>query len=696
MSIPSPSRRISPSSRIVDVVEDVAGILIPDPYRWLEEETDEVRDWQRAQAAFATETVTAGGCTDAARALVAEHDVGVRPDLPRYAGGSWFRVVDDDEDGATIVMSAGPFLAGRPLVALSAFDEGDHPAVLSWFAPSPDGRVLALGVCTDGSEHNTVRLIDVATGAVRDDAPPEVLHSAWGGGVSWLPDSTGFLFLALRGGAADFHQVVYRHDLGVSGPSVLEEIPLPPGSREYTRVQFSTDGRWAVASHRVGRPVPVAVRDLRAGTPWRPFVDGSAGTVAGHVVGDEYIAVTDQGAARGRVVAIPLDEQHPDDPDRWRVLVPEGETVLRAIHPVGEHLYLTGFEETAARVRVLRADGTDAGAVPLPADGALGGAFFPLTGLTPDDGSGDFLFSFSTLTTSWGVYRHRPGDAFVDELLAPRITVDATVEYRRALAADGTPIPYHVVRPAGREPEEPAPALISAYGAAGIPTLPRYQPDLAAFVAAGGVLVQAYLRGGGEFGSDWFRGADRENRRVRDGDLVAVAHDLIDRRLTAPDRLALTGGSDGGLMCGVAVTEHPQLWRAVLPRAPLLDLIGGIRIPYLEFVIRKAWGDPDDADDVRRLRRSSPYELVTDAVFPLVYVQAGATDPRCPPAQARKFVARMQASQRGEQSILLHVFENAGHGAGTSAEVLQQQDAEWLACLMAALDLTSSPRSSPL
>ena len=682
---------VYPPSRITQVVDDIAGVLIPDPYRWLEDETDEVFDWQRAQAVLAMETVQGSGRLDEARALVERYDVGSRPDLPHHGGGSWFRA-DDSEDGPVIVVSAAPFAAGRRLIALAEFDDEGHTAVLSWFAPSPDGRVLALGVCTDGSEHNTVRLIDVSTGTIRDDPPTEVLHSAWGGGVSWLPDSSGFLFLALSGDAAEFSQVVYRHVLGERGPSTIEEIPLPPGSREYTRVQFSTDGRWAIASHRVGRPVPVAVRDLHAGSPWRSFIDDCADTVAGHVIGDDYIAVTDNGAARGRVVAIPLDEQQPNDPRRWRVLVPEGETVLRAIHPVGDHLYLTGFVETAARVRVLRADGTDEGEVPLPADGALGGAFFPLTGLVPDDGSGEFLFSFSTLITSWGVYRHRPGDAAVDELLAPRITVDATVEYRRAVATDGTPIPYHVVRPSRPASGDPSPALISAYGAAGIPTLPRYQSDLAAFVAAGGVLIQAYLRGGGEFGSDWFRGADRERRRVRDGDLVAVAQDLITQGISAPDRLALTGGSDGGLMCGVAITEHPQLWRAVLPRAPLLDLIGGIRIPYLEFVIRKAWGDPDDAEDVRRLRRSSPYELVTESDFPLLYVQAGATDPRCPPAQARKFVARMQAAQRGEQPMLLHVYENAGHGAGTSPDVLQEQDAEWLACLMGALDLRSPDR----
>ncbi|MGN7977234.1 prolyl oligopeptidase family serine peptidase [Microbacterium sp. 22195] len=686
-----------PPARLDDVVEHVAGIPIPDPYRWLEGETEEVRAWQRAQAELAAEVIGATGKTDAARALIAEHERGARPGLPRHGGGRWFRVEVD-----SVLVASEPYGAGRTLVTLSTFDEPGRPAVLAWFAPSPDGRVLALGVCTDGSEHNSIRLIDVDTGRIRDDAPGEILHSAWGGGVSWLPDGSGFLFLALAGSAADFRQVVYRRMLGEHGSSVVEDIPVPAGSREYTRIQFSRDGRWAVASHRVGTPIPVAVRDLTSGAPWRRFIHDCPDMIAGHIVGDSYVAVTDHGSPRGRVVAIALDEPHPDDPSTWRVLVPESDTVLRSLTPVGGHLYLSGFAETAARIRVLstaRVDDrdpgdrgagircADAGEVPLPADGALGASFFPLTGLNPDDGSGEFLFAFSTLTTSWSVHRHRPGDDHVDELIAPAVRVAASVEYRSATSADGTAVPYHVVRPDGL-PAGPAPALISAYGAAGIPTLPGYQPDLAAFVAAGGTLVQAHLRGGGEFGRDWFRAADRERRRVRDADLLAVARDLIAQGISEPRMLALTGGSDGGLMCGVAVTEHPQLWCAVLPRAPLLDLIGGIRIPYLEFVIRKAWGDPGVPADIERLRRSSPYELVSPAAFPLVYVQAGDTDPRCPPAQARKFVARMQAAQRGEQPILLHVFENAGHGAGTSAAVLQAQDAEWLAVLMAALGLS--------
>ncbi|MCA0346519.1 MAG: prolyl oligopeptidase family serine peptidase [Actinobacteria bacterium] len=722
---------LPPPSRVGETVSEVAGLRFADPYRWLEADTAEVSEWQRAQASHATSELSRllceqGTSLDAVRSTVTEYDAGARPDLPKFAGGMWFRVDSDASTGgrAQLVCASTPFGDGRALIALDELVAAGESAVLSWMAPSPDGAVVALGICTDGSEHNRISLVEVATGRVRADAPTQTLHSAWAGGVSWWPDSTGFTFFALTGSPQEFAQAVFSHRLGVAGDAgrtTVEEIPIPEGSREYTLVQFSRDGRWAVASHRVGSPIPIAVRDLsREGSPWLPFVTDCVGTVAGHIVGDRYFAVTDVGAGRRRVVAIPLElaarhreltargensaagaaqssgQTDPNNPDNWIELMPETDMVLRGITPVGQMLYLSGFDHTAARVLVLDRDGSELGAVPLPANGAVHAPFFALTALAQTSYASEFLFAFSTLTTSWGVYSHRHGKAGLETVVSPAVNLAAEVSMEHAIAGDGTAIPFHVVRPlrsagaasaAGAGGEQPAPVLISAYGAANVPTLPSYQPDLAAFVASGGTLVQAYLRGGGEYGTEWYLGAHRERRHVRDDDLVAVAEHLIATGLTSPAQLALTGGSDGGLMCGVAVTKRPDLWRAVLPRAPLLDLIGGLREPYLDFVIRKAWADPEIPGEVLRLAANSPYELVAPGEFPLVYAQAGATDPRCPPAQARKFVARLQAAQRGSAPILLHVFENAGHGAGTMHEVIIEQDTEWLACLVGALGL---------
>ncbi|MFD7154948.1 prolyl oligopeptidase family serine peptidase [Kribbella sp. NPDC059898] len=655
-----------PPSRTVDAVEEVAGS--PDPYRWLEDDTEEVRSWQRAQATLATTVCYQGQDPAVARKLIETYDAGARPPMPKYAAGRWFRGTTE------LVVADTPYGEGRVLHRL---EEG---AVLSWLSPSPDGRVLAIGVCTDGSENNTIRLMSAASGELLSGAPTQLLHDAWTGGAAWFPDSTGFFFSALTGSVQSFERAVFRHLLG--GETSVEPVPIWAGSREHTVIQFSPDGRWAVASHRLGSPVPIAVRDLTSDDGWRPFMTSCDGMVAGHVVGDRYVAVTDVGAARGRLVAIPLDAAAPDDPGQWIELVPEGPTVIRSVQPVGSYLYLSEFSDTYARVRVVDHAGGFVGDVPLPGRGAVAVPFFPLMSLAAGNRPDEFVFAFSTLTSSWGVYRHRPGADEIEELVAPAVRLDAVIEDHFAAAPDGVRIPFRLVRRTAG-----GPVLISAYGAANVPYLPSYQSDMAAFLSAGGVFVQAHLRGGGEYGRDWYLAAHRERRQVRDSDLVAVAEHLIATGVTTPERLALTGGSDGGLMCGVAVTKRPDLWRAVLPRAPLLDLIGGLRDPYLDFVIRKAWGDPDDPAEIRRLLGLSPYQLIAPDVFPAVYLQAGAADPRCRPWHARKFAARLQAAQRGELPILVHVYDDAGHGAATSEEVALTQDAEWLAFLLGSLGL---------
>lgn len=674
-----------PATPTHDEVDEIAGVRTVDPYRWLHDEGEPVHSWQAAQAELATATIAASGALPRAHRLIDKYSTGSRPALPQRGGGHWFRA-DDSASGTTLLVADSPYGDGRELIRLADFDVGGTPAVLSWLAPSPNGVILAFGVCTDGSEHNRIYLVDVDTGRLRTDGPTQLLHSAWAGGVSWLADSSGFYYFALTGDAHDFAQAVFRYQLA-DEDGTIEEVPVPTGSREYTYVECSPDGRWLVASHRVGSPIPVAVRDLAGGGPWRPFVTDCEGIVAGHVVGDKFVAVTDVGAPRGRLVSIPMDDTNPSDAASWQELLPSSDAVLRSVQVVAGCLYLSEFVDTVARVRVLTTEGEVIEELTLPDAGALGAPFFPMTELAARPSPEEFVFSHSSLVRSWGVYLHRPGNGAPETLREPVVRLDAHVDYAWALSQDGTHIPYHRLSPHGCAPT-PAPTLISAYGAAGIPTLPSYQPELAAFVAAGGVVVQAYLRGGGEFGREWFHAADRERRSVRDADLVAVAEHLVRTGRAIPDSLALTGGSDGGFMCGVALTSRPDLWTAVLPRAPLLDLIGGIRNPYLEFVIRKAWGDPDDPDDVHRLRSLSPYEQITPSHYPSVLVQAGTEDPRCPAWQARKFVARLQAAQRAPSPVLLHVWDDAGHGAATSDAVVAGQDTEWLAFLLAALDLS--------
>ncbi len=685
-----------PGARVDDVQDVLAGVSFPDPYRWLERgsrESGEVRAWQEAQARLARDHVREWPHFERLRRLVARFSTEPAVALPHYAGGRWFRTqIAQGMSQAQVLVSDQPLGPGR-VVFDPRTEDLERLPFLSWIAPSPDGRTLALGVCADGSENNTIRLVDVITGRTLADPPPQVLMDGLTGGVQWLPDSSGFFFSALDGAATDFKQKVYWH----------RRLPVPSTSAvniewttatDYRMVVVSRDGRHAIAVERYLDPIPIAIAALGGGTlHWRPFLTSIIGTVAGHIVGDRYVAVTDVGATRGRCVAIALDCADPNDPDCWQELVPESAAVLRTVTPVGEVLYLTEFVDTYARVRIVDRDGRALGKVPLPGRGAIGEPSLVMATMIPKGHPDRFLFAFSSLTVSSGIYAHAPSQGSIEMLRAPQARLEHTlVEDHWAVSADGTRVPYHIVRRANANDREPRPTLIYAYGGYNKVLAPSFPGPMAAFVAAGGIFVHAHLRGGGELGREWWQQGRMDRKQNCYDDLYAIAEDLIGAGLCTSQSLAVTGRSNGGLMAGVAATQRPELWAVVVPRVPLLDLIGSCREGYGRQAVTEELSGIDDADEVRRLAGFSPYHLVRDGVrYPAIFIDAGDSDPRCPPWHARKFAARLQRASAGGGPILLHVWDDVGHGGATDREVAMAEHTEWLAFTLRHLGVGDLP-----
>jgi len=679
-----------PATRTEDCTEAIMGLEYTDPYRWLEGNTDEVRQWQTAQGKLATDYVRGWPHYEAVEKSVAQFWVERPGPVPRYAGGKWFRTErPEGATQATVLIADSPY--GNDQQLFDPRDENpDAPPFISWLSPSPNGQVLAIGVCADGSEKNTIRLVDTKSGKQLLNPPPQLLMDAWTNGACWLPDSSGFYFLGLIGDPQNIKQRILFHDLAM-GSQTQADIALPDAIPHYTQVTASAQGRYLLAHYNLFAPYPIAIFDLhQPDLHWQPFITTFDGTLAGHIVNDRYIAVTDLNAPRGRVVSILLDSQTPDDPNTWTELVAESNAVIRMVTPVGDLLYLTELVDTYSRVRIVNLSGEIIGEVPLPDKGAIAELPFPMMNLVAKGHPEEFLFSFSSLTESTGVYRHRPGNRNIDTLFAPQISIDnAIVEDHWATSADGTQVPYHCVRLKSTSDARPQPTLISAYGAYNVPWMPQYLSTLAAFVAGGGVLVHAHIRGGAEFGREWWEGGRMKNKQNCYKDLYAIAEDLISKEKTTAEYLAMTGGSNGGLMAGVAMTQRPDLWKAVVPRAPLLDLIGGLRDAYCRYAVEVEFCDPNDADEIRRMADFSPYHLVQDNTeYPAVYINAGDTDLRCAPWHARKFGARLQTSKVNKAPVLIHVWENVGHGWATAKDIQIVEHAEWIAFIMRQLGMT--------
>jgi len=568
-------RLLYPDTRTEHVEDSLATLSFPDPYRWLEQDSEEVRRWQRAQAELASSHVREWPQFEQLRQLVARFNTERFVTLPRYAAGRWFRArTVEGTSQAQAIVTDEPMGNGRVLYDSMKENPSALP-FLSWVSPSPDGNTLAVGVCADGSERNTIRLIDVASGSKLPDPPPQTLMDNWTGGVHWLPDSSGFFFVAFGGTTAHLAQSVYLHQRTPRPATSLVDIPWS-AAREWRMVVVSRDGHYAVAMERLRNPIPVALAALGKSTlSWRPFVTSIDGTLAGHVLGDRYVAVTDVGAPRGRLVAIPLDAQDPNDSAHWQELLPESNATLCTVTPVGQTLYLTEFVDTYARVRIVDLNGKALGEVPLPGRGAVSELPFPIMRLAPKGHPDQFLFGFSSLTASPGIYSHTPGRAEIETLKDPQVRLaNAVVEDRWAISADGTRVPYHIVRRTESSATQPQPTLIYAYGGFNVPWVPQFPGPMAAFVAAGGAFVHAHLRGGAEFGREWWQGGRMSNKQNCYQDLYAIAEDLIAAGRATPQSLAVTGGSNGGIMAAVAATQRPDLWKAVIPRVPLLDLVG--------------------------------------------------------------------------------------------------------------------------
>lgn len=687
-----------PDTRIEDVTETLAGLSFPDPYRWLERESPEVRQWQRAQAQLASDHVREWPHFDRLRKLVArfstEQKIGDQYRiLPRQAAGRWFRTrVDPKTSFEQVVCSDEPMGEGR-LIYDSSVESAERSPFISWISPSPDGRTLALGVCTDGSENNTIRLLDVDTARTIPGAPPQMLMDNWTGGAQWLADSSGFFFTALSGPPRDFAQQIYLH-MRTPAPKT-QEIDIPgTESRDfkYRWVTVARDGRHAVAMRGLVNPLPVATAALtHEPLQWKPFVASLEGRLSGHLVGNRFIAVTGVGGPRGRLVAIPLHADNPADPREWEDLVPESEAALQTVTVVGDALYISELVDTYARVRIVDFNGKPLGQVSLPDRGALGAAWwYSMHGTFPRGSSEKFLFTFSSFTTSPGIYSHTPGEDRIEVLAAPVNRLqNIEVEDRWAVSKDGTRILFHVVRRADIDKGRPQPTLLYAYGGFNFPLVAQFPGPMAAFIEAGGIYVHAHIRGGSDFGSAWSEGGRKRNKQNGYDDLYAVAESLIKANTCTSQTLALTGRSNGGHMAGVALTQRPDLWKVVVPRVPMFDMIGACRDhSYGRLAVESELADVDDVSEVRRLATISPYQLIREGVkYPAVFIDVGDTDSRCAAWHGRKFAARLQKAAGGGAPVLLHVWENAGHGLATDGSITVTEHTEWLAFVMRHLGL---------
>ncbi|MFJ2932563.1 prolyl oligopeptidase family protein [Streptomyces sp. NPDC087219] len=726
-----------PHAERQDVVEELHGVRVPDPYRWLENAgTAETRRWSAEQEAlYAAERASWPGLARW-EAAVAALGAGARVRAPKVRGGRvfWLRQEAGQEHPVLVVADAGtgttPPASGsateRVLLDPSALDPSGRTVLDAW-EPSVEGDLLAYQVSRDGTEDSLLRVIDVATGQVVDGPLDRVRKSS----VGWLPGGGAFYYVRrldprLNPGEERYHRRVCLHRVGT--PPDADAVVFGEGrdKTQFYSVSVTEDGRWLgiTATLGTGRGTDVHLADLSAAPldrpPLRPVQEGMGAATRLHAVpgtgpADRVWLRTDRGAARGRVVACRPDELHLG-PEAWHEVVPERpDAVLTHLvvlsgpelkNPLG---LVAWTRDTVAEVTLHDlVEGRRVATVPLPGTGAVGDfsavasggheAWFAYTDfVTPVR-----VLHFDARTrrlTRWERDADTPATSGADHPRGPatggraddapatggaavgRPAADGAVTRQVSFPSrDGTTVRMFVISPGGH-PDRPRPALLTGYGGFGRTMSPRYRAQVLAWVGAGGVFAWAGLRGGGEEGEAWHRAGSGAHKQNTFDDFAAAADRLIEDGWTEPGRIAIMGGSNGGLLVGAALTQEPGKYAAVVCSSPLLDMIR-YELSGLGPSWTPEYGSARDPARLPVLLGYSPYHRVTPGTaYPAVLLTAADGDTRTDPLHARKMCAALQHATSGTGPILLRLEHGVGHGdrAASRAAALQAECLAFLA-----------------
>jgi prolyl oligopeptidase len=675
----------APAARRDDVVDVYHGIAVPDPYRWLEDgDSPETRAWVAAHNARTRAVFDARpdrpGLVERFGALYAAGRAGA----PSIRGGRLFSV--DRWAGHEQAVLVVRDLHGEQVPAARTLLDphqltGDPTAALDWYSASNDGRLLAFGTSLGGDERSTLGVVDVATGEVLADSIPFTRACT----VAWAPDGRAFAYTrypdpaAVGEDEANYHRTVWWHVLGDDpGHDELVFGDLPD-KRAWTSVELSRDGRWLVVALTLGwTRCDVHLIDRSTGEQ-TTVIEGIDVMSSFTVVDELLVGTTTLDAPRGRVVAAPLASP---TPEHWRTVVAESSDVIEGVAVTAASLMVASTRQATARLsRVPRAAlATSEPAVPveiaLPEPGSL-------AGLAGDRDSDAAVVAFTSWARPSELWRWSPVEGGAElvrwsDLPSPVDPADYTVGVDRYPSTDGVEITLFTVRRAGTDPGPDTPTLLTGYGGFAVTMSPGYSPRAVAVADDGGIYAVACIRGGSEEGEDWHRAGMREHRQQVLDDFAAAARRLVDQGRTTPQRLAIEGGSNGGLLVAATLTQRPDLCRAVVCAVPLTDMV---RFP--RFLTAQLWtpeyGDPEVAEEFAWLWGYSPYHhLVEGTCYPATLVLTGEEDSRVEPAHARKFGAALgwATGCPEDRPVLVRIEARAGHGQGKPATKQAQEAAD--------------------
>lgn len=677
-----------PETRRQDVSEMKFGVRVEDPYRWLENPDEpDVRTWIEAQNKLTFEYLgripERTPIKDRLRKVWNYERFGI----PEKKGSRYFWTKNDGLQNQSVLYWATS-LKGTPKVLLDPNKlSKDGTVALSAISISHDGKYLAYAVASGGSDWQEWRVRRVDTGA---DLPDRVRWSKFSG-ASWTKDNKGFYYSryeAPKPGqeleAVNYFHKLYYHKIN-SGQEKDTLIYERKDKKEWGfDGRVTDDGRYLLITVWEGtkRENRVFYKDLGLRSSkvveLLKTADASYGFIGNS--GTKFWFQTDLKTPRGRVIEIDIKKP---ETKYWKTILPEAKEKLESVSHVGRRLVAQYLKDAHSVVKVYSTVGKLVREVKLPVLGSAGGFGGKYTDTTT-------YFDFQSFAFPRVVYSYAISTGKTEVVFQSKVDVKpADFETKQIFyhSKDGTLVPMFLVYRKGLKLDGASPTLLSGYGGFNISQTPYFSVSRLTWVQMGGVLAIANIRGGGEYGTAWHDAGRLKNKQNCFDDFISAAEWLIDNRYTSPSKLAIQGGSNGGLLVGACVNQRPDLFGAALPAVGVMDMLR-----FHKWTIGWAWvsdyGSPEREEDFKVLFAYSPYHNVTKgAQYPAVLVTTGDHDDRVVPAHSFKYAAAMQSAQAGDAPILIRIETRAGHGAGKPTDKIIDEVADTYAFLVKNLGL---------
>ncbi|CAN5694413.1 prolyl oligopeptidase family serine peptidase [soil metagenome] len=682
-------RLVYPETRRAEQVDDYHGTRVPDPYRWLEDtDSPETKAWVEAQNRVTFDLLKNIPERQGIEQRLTELWNYERFSVPFKEGGRYFFSRNSGLQNQSVLYVQSS-LDAEPRVLLDPNTlSPDGTIALTSLRVSEDGRHLAYGTSSGGSDWQEIRVRNVETG---QDGPD---HLRWikFSGAAWTHDGQGFFYSRFPEPAGNtlttenINNKLYYHRVGTpqSEDVLVYERPDRPEWRFFPQV--TDDGRYLViyTSYQTSKNDLLYVDlgntrrpNLRA--PVRELVTGFEANYG--MVGNDgpvlYVQ-TDKDAPKGRVIAV--DTRRPQRAN-WRALIPEGENVLGSVNIINNQFVASYLQDAASRIRIFSLQGQPVREIALPTLGSVGS-------ISGERNDREAFYSFTSFLYPSTIFRYdfRTGQSSV--FRAPKVDFDPSGYETKQLfytSKDGTRVPMFITHRKGLELNGNNPTLLYAYGGFNISMTPGFSVSNLVWLERGGVYAVANLRGGGEYGQEWHQAGTKERKQNVFDDFIAAAEYLVQQKYTSPSKLAISGGSNGGLLVGAVANQRPDLFGAALPAVGVMDMLR-----YHQFTIGRAWsvdyGTSEDPEGFRYLYAYSPlHNVKPGSCYPATMVTTADHDDRVVPGHSFKYAAALQAAQACNNPVLIRIETRAGHGAGKPTAKQIEEAADRWAFLVRAL-----------